>query len=126
MKKSASAAKAHSRKPSRLVAQHIDRMVIRARRRRLKGDRRTGREHSVSPVLAEKCARAKALMEEAQQLLEEVVGDPGYDPDHDPAWPRLVCAQSALEHLPDAIEMLTSYPVPVPGDDDYVERSHLN
>ena len=51
--------------------------------------------------LAEKCAQARALMEQAQALIEEVLEDPAYDPD---ALPYGVCPDGV--DLGDAIGML--------------------
>ena len=66
----------------------------------------------MSISLAEKCARARALMEEAQQLVDEVLDDPGYKAaSEDPAvWPRGVIPEGVPDYLPDAIRMLTPEP----------------
>lgn len=65
----------------------------------------------------EKCARARALMQEAQQLIEEVLDDPEYDCEAE-GWPRGVCADNV--DLSWCIEMLRPETDPEPGDDDYM------
>lgn len=77
----------------------------------------------MSAALAEKCAQAKALMEEARRLLVEVLQDPEYSEDR---LPRAVSPSGALDYLPDAIAMLPPRLIPQPWDDDYIERSRMN
>lgn len=74
--------------------------------------------------LAEKCARARALMEEAQRLVDEVLDDPGFDPAQKPeGWPRGVCPDGVYDYLQDAIGMLT--PEPDWEDDEPPKRPQL-
>lgn len=53
--------------------------------------------------LVEKCARARALMEQAQGIIEEVLEDPSYQPD---ALPPGVVPSGVGDYLDYAIGML--------------------
>jgi hypothetical protein len=73
-----------------------------------------GRVMSTTAELVQKCARALALMEQAQRLVDEVLDDPGYTADPKPrGWPEGVCPDGVPDCLPGAIAMLT----PGWGDD---------
>ncbi|HEX4024108.1 MAG TPA: hypothetical protein VHX52_05310 [Steroidobacteraceae bacterium] len=82
----------------------------------------------ITSILAEKCARAMALMEKAQTLIAQVLDDPAYEAARESSeWPRGVCPDGVDDYLPLAIGMLTPEPIPNPWDDDYVapERPKL-